>query len=464
MSAVYAISCRQILHGDWKKRIFVPTKRDAITGRLMQTYTLYELNTHVRALIEDGASGTYWVHGELMEGREGYGGHFYGEMVEKSEATGNIVARARIIIWARTYNMIALRFRRETGQSLRPGIRVLMQVRVTFSELYGYSLNVQDVDGAYTLGDMARRRQEILHSLEKDGIIDDNRTLPLPTLLRRIAVVSSATAAGYGDFSRQLLDNGHGLAFRLRLFPAVMQGTQVPESIVSALTAIADEAGEWDAVVIIRGGGATSDLSDYDSYHLAACIAQHPLPVFTGIGHDRDEMVPDRVAHIAFKTPTAVAAFIVEHQLDLLAGLQDLQQRIPQSASQALQRGHQRMALLQQRIPSMAALLMERQQQRLAGLGMRIPMSTATILERQRHRLDMLEQHLRGMDPELLLSRGYTITMVDGRILTDISAVHEGQLVTTRMRGGEIVSTIQEVRSLPTPDAQLPPGIPGDAV
>ena len=396
----------------------------------MQTYTLHELNAHVRTLIEEGMDGTYWVQGELMEGREGYGGHFYGEMVEKSEATGNIVARARITIWARTYSILALRFRRETGQSLRAGLRVLMQVRVTFNELYGYSLNVFDIDGTYTLGDMAKRRQEILQRLEADGIINDNKTLALPTLLRRIAVVSSATAAGYGDFSRQLMDNGYGLAFRLKLFPAVMQGTQVPESISLALTAIADDADEWDAVVIIRGGGATSDLSDYDSYSLAACIAQHPLPVFTGIGHDRDETVPDRVAHMAFKTPTAVAAFIVEHQASLLSELQDLQQRIPAAACQLLQHGRQRMALLQQRIPSMATLL----------------------LERHRHRVDMLEQHLKSMNPDLLLSRGYTITMAGGRILTDIADVAEGTLVTTRMHGGEIISSVRETRRIPAPD------------
>lgn len=442
-----------------------PELQYIITCKSMQTYTLYELNAHVRALIEEGTDGTYWVQGELMEGREGYGGHFYGEMVEKSDATGNIVARARITIWARTYNMIALRFKRETGQSLRPGIRVLMHVKVTFSELYGYSLNVLDIDGAYTLGDMARRRQEILQRLEEDGIIDDNKTLPLPTLLRRIAVVSSATAAGYGDFSRQLLENGRGLAFRLMLFPAVMQGTQVPESIVSALTAIADEAEDWDAVVVIRGGGATSDLSDYDSYPLAACIAQHPLPVFTGIGHDRDETVPDRVAHMAFKTPTAVAAFIVEHQSGRLGELQDLQQCISVSAAQVLQNGRQHMALLQQRIPSMATLLLEREHQRLSRMGMLIPMAAAAVAERHRHRLDMLEQQLQGMDPELLLSRGYTITMADGRILTDISAVSEGMRLTTRMRGGEVVSYVQDViRTTQSDVADMPPDVPEYAV
>ncbi|MBQ2393663.1 MAG: exodeoxyribonuclease VII large subunit, partial [Alistipes sp.] len=202
------------------------------------------------------------------------------------------------------------------------------------------------------LGDQARRRQEILNQLEKDGIINDNKDLPMPTLLKRIAVVSSATAAGYGDFCRQLLENEWGLAFRVQLFPAVMQGQHVPESISAALMQIADEADRWDAVVIIRGGGATSDLSDYDSYPLATCVAQHPLPIIIGVGHDRDETVLDHVAHTSVKTPTAAAAFILEHQLEQLSLLHDLQQRIPLAASSKMQREEQRLALLRQRLPS----------------------------------------------------------------------------------------------------------------
>ena len=186
----------------------------------MQALSLYELNSIVRSFIEEGAEENYWVQGELLEGREGQGGHFYGELVEKSELTGAIVARARITIWARVYYMLSMRFHEETGQRLRPGIKVLLKVKVSFSELYGYSLNVLDIDGTYTLGDMARRRQEILQRLEQDGIIDDNKTLSMPTMLKRIAVVSSPTAAGYGDFSRQLLENEWGLSFRVKLFVA----------------------------------------------------------------------------------------------------------------------------------------------------------------------------------------------------------------------------------------------------
>ena len=412
----------------------------------MHALSLYELNSIVRSFIEEGAEENYWVQGELLEGREGQGGHFYGELVEKSELTGAIVARARITIWARVYYMLSMRFHEETGQRLRPGIKVLLKVKVSFSELYGYSLNVLDIDGTYTLGDMAKRRQEILQRLEQDGIIDDNKTLSMPTMLKRIAVVSSPTAAGYGDFSRQLLENEWGLSFRVKLFPAIMQGQQVPESITSALLQIADEADKWDAVVIIRGGGATSDLIDYDSYYLAACIAQHPLPVITGIGHDRDQTVPDMVAHTSVKTPTAAAAFILEHQLAHLSLLQDLQQRIPQAAHSYLQQAQHRFALLCHRLPTSATFMLQKELQRMERLSAFIPRFAQTSLVRETHRLELLEHRLRASDPNLLLKRGYSITLSpDGEIITDVSMIRPGERIVTRLQGGEVTSEVKLV-------------------
>lgn len=412
----------------------------------MQALSLYELNSIVRSFIEEGAEENYWVQGELLEGREGQGGHFYGELVEKSELTGAIVARARITIWARVYYMLSMRFHEETGQRLRPGIKVLLKVKVSFSELYGYSLNVLDIDGTYTLGDMARRRQEILQRLEQDGIIDDNKTLSMPTMLKRIAVVSSPTAAGYGDFSRQLLENEWGLSFRVKLFPAIMQGQQVPESITSALLQIADEADRWDAVVIIRGGGATSDLIDYDSYYLAACIAQHPLPVITGIGHDRDQTVPDMVAHTSVKTPTAAAAFILEHQLAHLSLLQDLQQRIPQAAHSYLQQAQHRFGLLCHRLPTGATFMLQKELQRMERLSAFIPRFAQTSLVRETHRLELLEHRLKASDPNLLLKRGYSITLSpDGEIITDVSMIRPGERIVTRLQGGEVTSEVKLV-------------------
>ena len=408
----------------------------------MQALSLFELNSMVRSFVEGSAEDSYWVHGELLEGRAGYGGHFYGELVEKNELTGAIVAKARITIWARVYNMLALRFQAETGQSLRAGIKVLLKVKLSFSELYGYALNVIDIDGSYTLGDQAQRRQEILRRLEEDGIINDNKTLPLPTLLKRIAVVSSATAAGYGDFCRQLLENEWGLAFRVQLFPAVMQGQHVPESISAALMQIADEADQWDAVVVIRGGGATSDLSDYDSYPLATCVAQHPLPIIIGEGHDRDETVLDHVAHTSVKTPTAAAAFILEHQLEQLSLLHDLQQRIPLAASSKMQREEQRLALLRQRLPSVVALCLQREHQRLERSSLLLPISATRVVTQEKHRLELLSQRLESLNPEVLLKRGYTITLLDGKIVTHTSQLAPGQSIVTRLQDGEITSII----------------------
>ena len=410
----------------------------------MQALSLFELNSMVRSFVEGCAEEAYWVHGELLEGRAGYGGHFYGELVEKNELSGAIVAKARITIWARVYNMLALRFQAETGQSLRAGIKVLLKVKLTFSELYGYALNVVDIDGSYTLGDQARRRQEILQRLEQDGIINDNKTLPLPTLLKRIAVVSSATAAGYGDFCRQLLENEWGLAFRVQLFPAVMQGQHVPESISAALMQIADEAEAWDAVVVIRGGGATSDLSDYDSYSLAACVAQHPLPIIIGVGHDRDETVLDHVAHTSVKTPTAAAAFILEHQLEQLSLLRDLQQRIPLAASSRMQGEDRRLALLRQRLPSVVALRLQREHQRLERSSLLLPISATRVVTQEKHRLELLSQRLESLNPELLLKRGYTITLLDGKIVTHASQLAPGQSIVTRLQDGDVTSIITQ--------------------
>lgn len=412
----------------------------------MDVLSLYELNNLVSQLIEQALPDAVWVTGELAEGRSGSGGHFYGELIQKDGRGANIIARARVTIWARTYGMLALRFARETGGQLRAGIKVQFLVRVTFHEQYGYSLNVLDVDSSYTLGDMVRRRQEIIRQLEEDGIIDDNRTLGLPTLLQRIAVISSDKAAGYGDFCDQLLCNEYHLRFSIQLFPAIMQGSRVEESVLSALMAIADEADKWDAVVIIRGGGAVTDLSDFDSYALAAAIAQFPLPVFTGIGHDRDETVLDRVAHTPLKTPTAVASFILDHQLEQLAWLQELQQKVVHSVQLRLEREHYRLERLASTLPLAFGRVRERQEYRLQSFFDRLAQTVRMLLEREKHRLDLLQQRTQSLDPSVLLKRGYSMTLVNGHILTDASQVREGDTLVTQLANGEVESKVMSKR------------------
>lgn len=405
---------------------------------MINPLSLYELNNIVHGVIEDAMDDVYWVQGELSEGRAGYAGHFYGELIQKDERTDQVIARARINIWARVYNILALRFKSETGQELHAGMKVLLKVKVTFHELYGYALNVLDIDSAYTLGDMAKRRQQILHQLEADGIINDNKILPLPRLIRHIAVVSSATAAGYGDFCDQLLNNDYGLHFDVKLFPAVMQGEHVEESIIEAL----EQIGEVDIVVIIRGGGASADLSDFDSYPLASCIAQYPIPVIVGIGHERDETVLDYVAHTSLKTPTAVAAFIIDYQLQELMLVESLQSRIQDAAQRRLEREKLRLERHRLYFPMAFAKMKERCMSRLEMLTHRLQTSVLHRLERENSRLDMVQRHLRSMDPDLLLKRGYSITMCQGRIVRNATDVQPGDVITTRVEKGEIKSQV----------------------
>lgn len=404
--------------------------------------TLYELNHIVRSVLESSLDEEYWVEGEFADASVGFGGHFYGEMVQKDGQGRNILARARVTCWARNYNIISLRFQHETGETLRRGLQVKLLVRVTFHEQYGYALNIIDVDSTFTLGDMARRRREILAQLEQDGIIHDNKDLPMPRLLKRIAVVSSAGAAGYGDFCNQLEHNDYGLSFYYRLFPAVMQGTNVEESVMNALAAIADDAEQWDCVVIIRGGGATGDLSDFDSYPLAAAVAQMPVPVIVGIGHDRDETVLDFVAHTRVKTPTAAAAFIIDRQAQEATLLDDLYHRILHSAEITVQNARQRLEHIQQVLPLLFAGYRDRQESQMRLLLHRLLTSAERRWEQERHCHALLQKRLEGLDPRIMLQRGYSITTCGGRVVRSARDVKEGDVITTSLQEGEINSKV----------------------
>lgn len=431
----------------------------------MEALTLYELNNLVRGSLERALPDEYWVQAELSEVREAYNGHCYLEFVQKGNNGRDLVAKARGVVWAGTYRLLKPLFERETGRPLSAGMKVLVRVAVTFHELYGYSLSVTDIDPAYTLGDLARLRREILARLEADGILNDNKELPLPVLANRIAVISSATAAGYGDFRNQLLRNDYRLRFTLRLFPAVMQGERVEESVLAALDAIMAERDEWDAVVIIRGGGATSDLSGFDTYLLAAACAQFPLPVITGIGHERDDTVLDLVAHTRVKTPTAAAAFLVRHQLEAATRLEALSRDIGQEVMARLERERVRLERLsaalsavfsqvrvrgEHRLEQLSLRLAHAWQQRLAderhGLercAARIGQGVASRLERERFRLQLLRQRCEAADPDLLLKRGYSMTFSQGRLVRKASELEKGEEITTRLAEGEVRSVVQ---------------------
>lgn len=431
----------------------------------MEALTLYELNNLVRGVLDSRLKDEYWLQAELSEVREAYNGHCYVEFVQKDTAGRNLIAKARGAIWAGTYRLLAPMFERETGQRLVPGLKVLVRVSVTFHELYGYSLTVSDIDPAYTLGDIARRRKEILAQLAAEGILNDNKELRLPLLANRIAVISSATAAGYGDFCNQLLRNDYGLRFTVRLFPAVMQGERVEASVLAAMDAVMAECDAWDAVVIIRGGGAVSDLSGFDTYLLAAACAQFPLPVITGIGHERDDTVLDAVAHTRVKTPTAAAAFLIAHQVETASVLDDLARRISQAARWRMEReqnrlagmsvkwggawqrvksgGMHRLELLSQRLRYACRSRLSEGDHRLVVCGERLSASLPVRMERERFRLRLLQQRCEAADPAVLLKRGYSMTWCNGTLVRAAGQLKQGDEITTRLADGEIRSVVQ---------------------
>ena len=408
----------------------------------MEALSLYDLNALVRRSLEQCLPDEYWVQAELSDVRTNSTGHCYLEFIQKDLRSNSLIAKARGTIWANVYRLLKPYFEESTGQAFVSGIKVLVQVTVSFHELYGYSLTVQDIDPTYTLGDMARRRREILKQLEEEGVLTLNKELEMPVLPQRIAVVSSLTAAGYGDFCHQLKNNSRGFFFHTELFPALMQGDRVEESVLSALDAILNRQEDFDAVVIIRGGGATSDLSGFDTYLLAAACALFPLPIITGIGHERDDTVLDSVAHTRVKTPTAAAEYLINCMNLAADELEVLISQLHESVRSRLTEEHRKLISYRNRIPS--AVVRRVSDAKLALLTTRKDVSLAvqTSLSRQRHRLELLQQRLADASPEKTLARGYSITLKDGKVVKNAAMLNEEDEIVTRFYRGEVTSVI----------------------
>ena len=455
--------------------------------------SLLELNSLVRELIERQMPDEYWVEAELSECRESRG-HCYMELIQRDERSNTPVARASAKCWASKWLMIRPYFERTTGQVLRAGMKVLLRVYPQFHEAYGFSWIVTDIDPNYTLGDQARRRMEIIRQLKEEGVFDLQRELQLPLFCLHIAVISSQTAAGYGDFCNQLADSP--FAFRTQLFPATMQGEGVEQSIINALeriyesekvkvnnekfaAAIPSPTGtpegnsslfthhsslHFDCVVIIRGGGATSDMSGFDTLLLAENVANFPLPIITGIGHDRDESILDMVSHQRVKTPTAAAAFLIDHAQKCLDAIDDAQTRMTRYALQRLADHKSQISNLKSQIRGLFSIVKTRQEARLDALYNRmltrmqqqtttaratlnlleskLPLMAERRLQAEHHRIALIEERLKALDPQLLLSRGYSITTKDGRAVRDPSQLKPGDQIETRLEKGTIKSTV----------------------
>ena len=408
-------------------------------------YSLLELNRLVRATIEDTLCEQYWLEAEIGQIGEN-NGHCYLEFIQKVEGHNTPVARAKAKCWRNVWGSVRPYFEHTTGQTLTLGMKVLVLVHPDFHEAFGFSWIVDDIDPRFTLGDMARRRQEIIRQLKAEGVFDLNRELPLPLFTQRIAVISSSTAAGYGDFCRQLEENKRGFRFSVTLYESLMQGEGVERSIISALDKINAHIDDYDCVVIIRGGGATSDMSGFDSLLLAENVANFPLPVITGIGHDRDECILDMVSHTRVKTPTAAAAFLIERLEQVARRIDDAADRITSYVQHRMEIEKMRLSRAAERIPILFSLVKSKQENKMETLNQRIASAVQRLIDRRRHTLDILEQRTKSLDPTLLLQRGYSITLVNGHALRSPSAVKPGDVIVTRLADGTVKSTVNETK------------------
>ncbi len=402
--------------------------------------SLLELNNRIKGVITKAFAETYWVRAEMSDVRCNVSGHCYLEFIEKNAVTGQIVAKARASIWAKTFRMLKPYFETETGQLFASGLKVLVKVTIEFHELYGFSLNVIDIDPAYTLGDMLRKRMEIINRLKEEGVFTLNKELFFPTLPKRIAIITSPTAAGYEDFIEQL---SHGdYPFYTKLFPAIMQGDKTEGSIIAALDQINYHLEHFDAVVIIRGGGATSDLNSFDSYLLAANCAQFPLPIITGIGHERDDTILDMVAHTRMKTPTAVAEFLIG-KMDMAAeALHSLVIRFPAVVVNRLEQSHMQIQSITNKLPTSAITLINKHNTSLNGLLSNLQQTLTKKFNEEKSFLQLTEQFIAMVAPEYILKRGYSLTLKDDKIIKRATSLVSGDEITTRFADGDAKSTI----------------------
>lgn len=384
----------------------------------MEKYSLKELCDWIQEMVENDLPDRYWVCAEIAS--MSVRGHCYMELVEKAE-NGILAAKVRATCWNNVYNLLSAYFVQETGQSLHVGLQVMLEVSVEFHAVYGLSLNVWNIDPTYTLGDLAKQRQATIQQLTEDGVMDLQKALQIPSLPRRVAVISSADAAGYGDFCDQLKHNRFGFKFHVQLYPAVVQGDTAARSVVQALNSIAALEEEWDVVVIIRGGGASTDMSCFDDYNLASHCAQFPLPIIAGIGHTRDVSVVDMVVHTSVKTPTAAAEWLIERVAEQVERVGSLMLRLQRATQNAVSREKNRLLLYEQQIFN-------------AVRGKAV---------RERGKLDLWMKTIELHSPERIFKMGYSLTMVNGKLVRSQSEVNEGDVLETHLHDGVIQSVVK---------------------
>ena len=432
---------------------------------MTKALTLYELNQMVHETIIISIPDEYWVEAEISDIRE-VRGHCYMELIQKDEYGNTPLARASAKCWKNKWMYISPHFERITGHILRAGMKILVQVYADFHETYGFSWIITDIDPTFTMGDMARKRQDIIRKLQEAGVLELQKELSLPLFTQRIAVISSEQAAGYGDFCNQLSKNDYGFQFKLSLFRSIMQGEQIESSIISALNEINRKIDHFDVVVIIRGGGSTSDLSGFDSLLLAENVANFPLPVITGIGHDRDESVLDLVSHIRVKTPTAVATLLIDHLIEVYNRISDAQEELTQIVQRRIEIEKMRLNIISEKVPVLFSFVSNRQNAWFDNLFLRIQNAITNRIRqteqhlnslsemlsplyehirlRENHRLEILQQKIKAQDPMLILNRGYSITTLNGHVIRNTKNLKKGDILCIQMAKGKVTSIVKE--------------------
>jgi exodeoxyribonuclease VII large subunit len=455
---------------------------------MTEKLTLTELQLMIRDSLYISLPDMYWVVAEISEIRENYSGHCYLELIEKQTDEKNISAKIKAIIWSSRYRFLKSFFENTTGETLRDGIKVLVKVKIEYHEIFGLSLIISDIDPSFTVGEMAAKRQQVIKRLEDEGVISMNRELDLPAVPRKIAVISSKNAAGFSDFIKHLRANSFGYIFHTALIDTVMQGSDTEQSVIDALNTIAENLDLFDVVVIIRGGGSQTDLSWFDSYNIAYHITQFPLPVITGIGHERDMTVADIVANRSLKTPTAVADFLIDCVAETENHLDEMSRQISEAAKIIIEQNRNRLELSRMKLIPVSRMMLSEaredlsvkiigiinlgkeviiraglapsnQKTRLAGAVkayltnsesavkknlQNLLSATTGALSRSTVALTALESSLNILNPENVLRRGYTLTMMNGKILKTASQLKNGDIINTRFADGDVKSSVKE--------------------
>ena len=453
----------------------------------IKTYTLSELQHEIKESISEQFPFAVWIVAEINTLTRHKSGHCYMELVQKSKTSNSIIAQARATVWANKFSFISAYFESETDSVLAAGMNVMLQVTITYHEVYGLSLNVIGINPTYTIGDMERAKKEIIARLINEGIFDMNKTQSFPAVVQNIAVISSSTAAGYGDFVNHLETNTYGYHINITLFEAAMQGEQTETSILDALNRIGEEYENYDAVAIIRGGGSKNDLSWFDNYNIAYMVTQFPLPVISGIGHERDESIVDMVAHTRMKTPTAVANFIIdynaqfEEQVDstsseifdiakdflmssemyinnmtmsimkirtLLSKHTERCDRIMSEIRTGLnvhmKEEEMKLNMIGNKLETSPKRLISEHESHLNGIKELISRTTKHRIEKANEKLGFLEHRLTLNDPRTILKRGYSITRINGKVVTNDLETNDGDIMETLLYDGMVTSVVKK--------------------